>query len=103
MEHFFALHWQKVVTIALVITAICVRELALLPDGKMHVHALDVGQGDATLLVTPLGKTVLIDGGEDLRALEHLGERLSFFDRTIDLLVLTHPHADHITALPDIV
>jgi competence protein ComEC len=52
--------------------------------------------------VTPSGKQILIDGGPDLAALEHLGEHMSFFDRSIDLVVLTHPHADHMTALPDV-
>lgn len=79
------------------------RELSLQPDGKLHVHFLDVGQGDAIFLVTPLGKQVLVDGGPDLSALEHLGEVMPFMDRRIDLVVLTHPDADHVTALPQVI
>src|SRR3989338_4757096 len=60
---------------------------------------LDVGQGDAILITTPAGQRVLIDGGPDLTVLEGLGRYLPFYDRTIDLLVLTHPDADHLTGL----
>ena len=79
-----------------------IRELSLLPNGNLKLHILDVGQGDSILLLSPSGKNILIDGGPDTSVLEHLGTYLSFFDRTIDLLVLTHPDMDHITAFPDV-
>lgn len=79
------------------------REVLLLPDGTLHIHMLDVGQGDAIFAVTPAGKRVLIDGGPNLATLTHLGTLLPFFTRNIDLLVLTHPDADHVTALPDVI
>lgn len=78
------------------------REVSLLPDGDLWVHVLSVDQGDSILLVTPTGKQVLIDGGPNLQTLEHLGTLMPFFDRTIELLVLTHPDSDHLTALPEI-
>lgn len=78
------------------------RELSLLPDGHVHAYILDVGQGDAILLVSPSGKRILVDGGPDLSALEQLGSFLPFFDRRIDLVAFTHPDSDHITALPEI-
>lgn len=83
-------------------SALLMREISLLPDGKLHVHVLDVGQGDALLLVTPSGAQVLIDGGPDLSLLSRLDTLMPFFDRTIELLVITHPDADHITALPEV-
>ena len=86
----------------LILNILIWHEVLLLPDGKLHVHFLDVGQGDATLIVTPNGKQIVIDGGPNVRALEHLGTYMPFFDRTIENLVLTHPDADHLTALPDI-
>ena len=71
-----------------------------LPDGRLHVCFLDVGQGDAILIRTPDGKTVLLDGGPSPAALmSELGRRLPFWDRTVDLLILTHPDDDHITGL----
>lgn len=60
----------------------------------------DVGQGDAILLTSPSGKHILVDGGPDLSLIEHLGKTLPFFDRTIDLLVITHPNTDHFFAIP---
>ncbi len=89
--------------VASVLLLLCGREWLLLPDGHTHVSVLDVGQGDSILLVSPGGKRILVDGGPDLTTLERLGERLPFFDRRIDLLVLTHPHLDHLASLPDII
>ena len=63
---------------------------------------LDVGQGDAVLIETPENHTVLVDGGRDERALQQLLETRGYFARTIDLLVITHPDADHIGGLSDI-
>ncbi len=76
---------------------------ASLPDDKMHVTFLDVGQGDAILIRTPAGDDILIDGGPSLRAVAvELGRQLPFWDRTLDLVILTHPHADHITGLLEV-
>lgn len=77
-------------------------ELTKLPDGNLHLHVLDVGQGDSILLTTPSGKHILVDGGPDLKTLEHLGHHLPFFGRRIDLLILSHPNQDHLSALPEV-
>ncbi len=72
-------------------------------DGRLHVHFLDVGQGDAVFVVTPRGKQVLIDGGPGaLEAVKALGERMPFWDRSLDLVVATHPQEDHITGLLEV-
>jgi len=71
-----------------------------LPDGRLHVHVLDVGQGDAIFIRTPSGRQVLIDGGPGPSLLlSRLGRCMPFWDRSLDLLVLTHPDGDHITGL----
>src|SRR5438045_1051433 len=77
-------------------------EIRLLPDGRLHVYFLDVGQGDSALLVSPGGRQVVIDGGPDMSALEGIADRMPFFDRSIDLLVLTHPDLDHFASFPEI-
>lgn len=70
------------------------------PDGRLHVAALDVGQGDAILVRAPSGTKLLIDGGPDPDlVLRRLGEALPFFDRRIDVVVLSHPHEDHVAGL----
>ncbi len=68
-------------------------------DGLLRVYVLDVGQGDAIFVEAPNGNQVLIDGGPDERVAHHLGNILPFSDRTLDLVVLTHPHSDHMQGL----
>ncbi|MBU0458306.1 MBL fold metallo-hydrolase [Patescibacteria group bacterium] len=86
----------------LVALLLCIHELTRLPDGKLHAYFLNVGQGDSALLITPTGKQILIDGGPDMSSLEHLGKYMPFFDRSLDLVILTHPHADHLTSLTEV-
>ncbi|HEX7195353.1 MAG TPA: ComEC/Rec2 family competence protein, partial [Candidatus Limnocylindria bacterium] len=77
--------------------------LASRPDGRLHLTVLDIGQGDAILVEAPGGTTMLIDGGPDPElTLRRLGANLPFFARRIDLLVLSHPHQDHVAGLVDV-
>jgi len=74
-----------------------------MPDDNLHVSFLDVGQGDAILIQTPYHQDILVDGGPSPRDVAlALGKKMPFWDRTIDLVVLTHPHADHITGLLEV-
>lgn len=78
--------------------------VARLPDGRLHVVFLDVGQGDATFIQTPAGHQLLIDGGRYPSVLlEELGRHMAFWDRTIDIVIATHPDDDHIAGLVDVV
>jgi competence protein ComEC len=71
------------------------------PDGRLHVTFFDVGEGEAILLQTPTGRQVLIDGGPDPDLLlAHLGRALSFWDRSLDLVIATHPDGEHVNGLP---
>lgn len=70
--------------------------------GTLTVAFLDVGQGDAVLIETPQGNQMLIDGGKGRAILRELGNQLSFFDRTIDVVLATHPDFDHIGGLPEV-
>lgn len=73
------------------------------PDGRLHVTMLDIGQGDAILVEAPTGRTMLIDGGPDPElTLRRLGANLPFHARRIDVLVLSHPHQDHVAGLVDV-
>ncbi|MBI1971637.1 MAG: MBL fold metallo-hydrolase [Candidatus Wildermuthbacteria bacterium] len=71
----------------------------VLKAGEYTVSFFDVGQGDAILIETPLGRQILIDGGPDKTILEKLGSKLPFWDKTIDLVLLSHPASDHVTGL----
>jgi competence protein ComEC len=67
------------------------------PDGRLHVYFLDIGQGDGILIQTPSGRQILIDGGATpQRLLSELGAVMPFWDRSLDLLLMTHPDLDHI-------
>lgn len=72
------------------------------PSGKpLTVYFIDVGQGDSALIVSPTGKTVLIDGGPP-EARQHLASRLrELVHAPLDLVILTHPHLDHLGGLKD--
>lgn len=69
-------------------------------DGKLHVYFFDVGQGDATLIISPTGQTVLIDAGP-ATAGTHLANRLpELLTDKLDLVVLTHARPEHYSGLP---
>lgn len=68
-------------------------------DNSLHVVLCDVGQGDAIFVRTPKGTDILIDGGPDASVLSCLSNHMPFWDRKIEVLALTHPHADHFVGL----
>ncbi len=73
------------------------------PTGFLEVAFLDVGQGDAIFIESPSGMQVLVDGGRgDGAVLRELPRVMGFFDRSIDMVVATHPDADHIGGLIDV-
>lgn len=68
------------------------------PDLK--VSFLDVGQADVALIETKNGNRLLIDAGGGERALFSVAEALPFYDQSIDVVLITHPHSDHLDAVP---
>lgn len=73
--------------------------LPSLANNDLRVHYFDIGQGDASLIQTPGGKNILIDGGPGENIMLPLSQALSWHDNTIDLMILTHPHDDHVAGL----
>ncbi len=71
-------------------------------DQSLHVYFLDIGQGDAIYIRTPSGHDMLIDGGPSSVILRRLAEVMPFYDKAIDVVVETHPDADHIGGLPHV-
>ena len=70
--------------------------------GVLTVTFLDVGQGDAILIESPTGVQLLIDGGPNAVVLRQLAKEMGFFDRSIDMVLATHPDQDHIGGLSDV-
>ncbi|OHA88620.1 MAG: hypothetical protein A3C70_03420 [Candidatus Zambryskibacteria bacterium RIFCSPHIGHO2_02_FULL_43_14] len=73
------------------------------PSDILTVYFLDVGQGDAILIDSPRHGRALIDGGKNRKVLTELGGILPFADKKIDVIIATHPDADHIGGLPEVV
>jgi competence protein ComEC len=68
----------------------------------LKVDFFDVGQGKAVFIEEPGGGQILIDGGPDGSVLERLSAAMPYFDREIDLLILTHPDSDHLAGLIEV-
>lgn len=68
-------------------------------SASLQIHFLDVGQGDSILIVTPDRKKILIDGGPGNEVLQKLSAVIPYFYGKIDMMILTHPHEDHVEGL----
>lgn len=70
------------------------------PTQALEIYILDVGQGDAILIKTVDNKYVLVDAGPDENVTRELQDIMPFWDRTLDLVILTHPDQDHVGGMP---
>ncbi len=73
-----------------------------LRDAQWKIVFFDVGQGDAIFIKTPSNHHILIDGGPGDKVLEKLSEEKSFFNNSLDLVILTHSHYDHVSGLIEV-
>ncbi len=87
----------------LVLNIFCWKEVfALNGDKLLRVDFLDVGQGDSVFIQTPEGHQILIDGGPSSAVLGKLAERMPFWDRSLDFVILSHPEKDHMQGVLDV-
>ena len=68
-------------------------------EKRASVTFFNIGQGDATLVSLPGDAQILVDGGPSDKILAKLESALPFYDKEIELVILTHPHADHLRGL----
>lgn len=85
------------------LNVLCWKEVFILLEPKyLLVDFLNVGQGDSAFIETPEGHQILIDGGPDSSVLKKLSSLMPFWDKTIDLVILTHPESDHMQGILDV-
>ena len=102
MDDFEKKNLLKVVNISLVLLLFLLVLVALqIPKKRLELVFCEVGQGDSTL-VSWGNYQMLVDGGPDSSVLSCLGKNMPFWDRKIELVVVTHPQADHMTGLIEV-
>lgn len=77
---------------------------AFQPDSNYSkITFFDVGQGDSALIKTNENQRVLIDGGPDNSVLSKLDSEIPFYERRLEAIILSHPHADHLVGLIEVI
>ena len=95
--------WVFVVGVLFLLDVFAWQEVfALNGDKNLEVYFLNVGQGDSEFIKTPENHQIIIDGGPDSLVLTEISKLMPFWDRTIDLVVLSHPEKDHMQGLLEI-
>jgi competence protein ComEC len=107
--------WAATAALPLVLIVVLWPESAIVAKDSLEVTAIDVGQGDSLLIVSPQGDTMLVDAGGPVGGLNEAAAATSTFDvgeevvspylwsrriRRIDVLVLSHAHSDHMGGMP---
>lgn len=88
--------FQWIGIVVILMTMMIISLFYLSQERNLKVVFLDVGQGDAVYIRTPQGYDILIDGGPDNSVLYRLPRHMPWWDHTLDLVVLSHPDADHL-------
>ena len=90
---------KVILSILILLAVFLIVEIVRSPDkNSVQIYYFNVGQGDAELIQKG-DYQILIDGGPDDTILSELGKAMPLTDRYIEVLILTHPHADHLTGI----
>lgn len=92
-----------VIAILIVIVSILAYQISASKSDLLSLTFLDVGQGDAALISNSFNQSILIDGGPSQDASNIVSKNLPFYQRKITTIILTHPHADHLNGLLDVI
>ncbi|OGZ66711.1 MAG: hypothetical protein A2822_00760 [Candidatus Staskawiczbacteria bacterium RIFCSPHIGHO2_01_FULL_41_41] len=91
------------VAMVVVLDFLVFKEVFMLAGPRyLNVEILDVGQGDSIFIRTPAHRNIVIDGGPDAAVLSKLSGRLPFWQKSLDVVILTHPDADHLMGILEI-
>ncbi len=93
--------WNYIFGLLVLILVVIALAITQIPDSNLHIVACNIGQGDAILIVYK-NIQILTDGGPDKSVLNCLGSHIPFWDKDIELVVSTHPDADHSTGLVEV-
>lgn len=93
--------WAYFLSILFIIASLSWLAILSRPDERLSIIACDVGQGDA-ILITKGTTQVLVDGGPGKAVISCLSRHMPFWDRNIEMVVLTHPDADHASGLVEV-
>lgn len=102
MTKFTKIFLGTLILAAVFIWAAVVKSPNTQADSNVHLYFLNVGQGDSELIEKG-DYQILIDAGPDDSVLPELGKVMPLTDRKIDVVILTHPHADHLVGLNSII
>ncbi len=97
------LTWKYLIGIFFILDLGIVYISQVRPDHLTHIYFLDVGQGDSIFIKTANNQKILIDGGPSAGVVDLLDSLMPVWDRDLDLVILTHPHADHSTGLLEVI
>lgn len=89
---------KVLITAVIGLTALFFWQWFKFDDDRLHLIFCDVGQGDA-ILIRKNTVEILIDAGPDQKVLDCLGKHLPFWDQELEIVVLSHPQADHLNGL----
>lgn len=70
--------------------------------GKLTIAFMDIGQGDSIYIESPTGTQIIVDGGPDGSVIRELAHLMPFYDRSIDVLIVTNPDQDHFSGFVDV-
>lgn len=92
----------SIITGLVLFTAYCIWQWTPTASDYLQLTMLNIGQGDAIHIRTPHGTDILVDGGPNRSILSELGQVMPSTDHTIELVIATHPDADHIAGLVEL-
>ena len=97
MKNFFSKNFNVMILGIVIICSVFLLFQELNRDKNPKIIFLDVGQGDSTLIITPNGRKILVDAGKYSSISEKISNHIGFLDRSIDMVIATHPDSDHVT------
>jgi len=97
-----SLRYYFLIILILILSNVFVWRFVFGLNNNLKVIFFDIGQGDSIFIETPTKHQILIDGGPSNSTIEKLGKVMPFWDKTLDVVVLTHPDYDHLRGLLDI-